>query len=382
MFPSTLNSEIYVTQIHIQNEAKVTKTKIPDNTNIPSVNYNELLCHKDVKKCNSSDEIIRVIYGNTTVDNVRRYGQWFTYKNVYKMETENIKKEEGKEEGKAESKKSSKKSEKSKKSSQTVDSKKGQADKANKMEQIQESKEPEDDPAIREPWNPLDSLFLVKMLSLTFIMLSVTAAFVLHSYSSNLMHRIYVESYFGKALFIMGMGGILVLNYFLMCSQCMRAFPCNFVVLFMTVICMSVITSYITASYKTIIIFYALIATAVTVLVCLGLAMTSFDFTQYSIYLMVIGVAFAVLSPLIFMTSVILGFRYQTVQLVILFIGTLINSIVLIMELQMIIGGRFVSLNENDYAYGAFMLYTSIIDMFLKLLQIIGMVLDDGEDDW
>lgn len=39
----------------------------------------------------------------------------------------------------------------------------------------------------------------------------------------------------------------------------------------------------------------------------------------------------------------------------------------------MILGGRTVELSEDDYALGAFMLYTSIVDIFLKLVQILGI---------
>lgn len=50
------------------------------------------------------------------------------------------------------------------------------------------------------------------------------------------------------------------------------------------------------------------------------------------------------------------------------------------MELQLILGGKTVSLSEDDYALGAFMLYTSIVDIFLKFLQLLGITMDEEGD--
>ena len=43
------------------------------------------------------------------------------------------------------------------------------------------------------------------------------------------------------------------------------------------------------------------------------------------------------------------------------------------MELQMVLGGKAIELGEDDYAIGAYFLYTSIVDLFLKFVQLIGM---------
>lgn len=44
----------------------------------------------------------------------------------------------------------------------------------------------------------------------------------------------------------------------------------------------------------------------------------------------------------------------------------------LILQLQMVLGGKTLELSETDYAIAAFLIYTSILDIFLKLVQIIG----------
>lgn len=40
----------------------------------------------------------------------------------------------------------------------------------------------------------------------------------------------------------------------------------------------------------------------------------------------------------------------------------------------MILGGKAVEISEYDYALGAFLLYTSIMQLFLNILQIIGEI--------
>lgn len=49
---------------------------------------------------------------------------------------------------------------------------------------------------------------------------------------------------------------------------------------------------------------------------------------------------------------------------------------VLVIELQMVLGGKTIELADDDYALAAFMLYTSIVDVFIKMVQILGLMED------
>lgn len=46
----------------------------------------------------------------------------------------------------------------------------------------------------------------------------------------------------------------------------------------------------------------------------------------------------------------------------------------LIMELQMVLGGRSIELGEDDYALAAYMLYSSILEMFLNFVRMLGLL--------
>ncbi|KAL0859993.1 hypothetical protein ABMA27_010308 [Loxostege sticticalis] len=137
------------------------------------------------------------------------------------------------------------------------------------------------------------------------------------------------------------------------------------------VICISVITAYATVKTETKLVIFALVATAALVMVLIMIAYSSWDFTRWWNYIIAASVALFAVSLAISIYSWSTGERMKTVKIVICIIGTVVNSVVLIMELQSIIGGKTVELEEELYLYGAWQLYTSIVHIFLKLLRIM-----------
>ncbi|XP_031767151.2 uncharacterized protein LOC113510539 [Galleria mellonella] len=166
---------------------------------------------------------------------------------------------------------------------------------------------------------------------------------------------------------------MLAVNYAMVCSTCARVTPCNIVCLCMAVAAMSVITAYFTVKYETRLVLYAILATVCTVIVCILLACSKFDFTKWILYVALIGVAVTAVSMMILISWLATGTYYKPLHIVILLVGTVLNVVVLVIELQTILGGRAVELSENDYALAAFMLYTSIVDLFIKMLQLAGL---------
>ncbi|OWR43322.1 hypothetical protein KGM_208160 [Danaus plexippus plexippus] len=140
------------------------------------------------------------------------------------------------------------------------------------------------------------------------------------------------------------------------------------------VVAMSNLVAAVTVRYKTQIVIMAVIATAIIVALCVLLACTSFDFTQWYIYVVIIAMVFAGISIVCSITMLGMGMKIKPLQLVLLCVGTLLQAVILIMELQMILGGRSIEISEDDYALGAYMLYTSIIEIFLHMVQIMGIL--------
>ncbi|XP_075985867.1 protein lifeguard 3-like [Anticarsia gemmatalis] len=216
--------------------------------------------------------------------------------------------------------------------------------------------------------------FVALVMSIVAAMLLVTAGFIVVVLTSEDLREFFEDA--GIFIMIPAVIGLLICQYAFMCSPCARNPPCSIFILILAVVCMSVIAAKISAHYETKIVVYAFFSTAAIVACCVGLACTSFDFTAWLLYVVVIGFAFFAISMVIFMGMMITGTYMKPVHLAILIVGTLIQTVMLVIELQMILGGKAVEIGESDYAMAAFMLYTSIMDIFIKMVQILGL-LDD-----
>ena len=60
------------------------------------------------------------------------------------------------------------------------------------------------------------------------------------------------------------------------------------------------------------------------------------------------------------------------------FIFSVIYSIYILIDTQLILGGKNKELTMDDYVLGSVILYVDIISLFLKILQILGK----KKDDW
>ena len=81
----------------------------------------------------------------------------------------------------------------------------------------------------------------------------------------------------------------------------------------------------------------------------------------------------SIVSLIILSISMIFYFNYW-MYLVVSFIGCLIYGIYLIIDIQMIVG-RYGEMCYDDYIIGALIIYIDIICLFLRLLQLITLIL-------
>ncbi|XP_045761837.1 protein lifeguard 3-like [Maniola jurtina] len=212
--------------------------------------------------------------------------------------------------------------------------------------------------------------FVMLVFTIVLVMLALTflyVVFVLNTPSVLEFYQIH-----RRPLAFLSAGVMITLSYAMVCClPCMRVAPCNYIVLFIAVAAMSNLAAVGTAIVQTHIIMFALLATSVTVAICLLLAMSKFDFTAWYLYILVIGVVLMVLSLGVSIASIGFGIYFKPLVLAILYISTIFQIIVLVMELQMILGGKSIEISEEDYALAAYMLYTSIVNLFLQILQIL-----------
>lgn len=59
------------------------------------------------------------------------------------------------------------------------------------------------------------------------------------------------------------------------------------------------------------------------------------------------------------------------------FLLSIAYSVYLMVDTQMILGGKNKELSLDDYVLGSVILYADIISLFLKILQILGKKKDD-----
>ncbi|XP_026746292.1 uncharacterized protein LOC113507612 isoform X2 [Trichoplusia ni] len=213
--------------------------------------------------------------------------------------------------------------------------------------------------------------FVALVMSIVFVMIIVTAGFIAIVLATPDYKEFFISS--GWLTLLPALCGIILVNYAMMCSPCARRPPCNFLLLLIATASMSVIAAKISSHYRTEIILYAVLATGAVVFVCILLACSKFDFTSWMLYVILIATGFSVVIMIVIITMMVTGTMMKPVLITILVIGTLIQIVMLTMNLQMVLGGRTIEICEEDYALASFLIYTSILDVFLKMMQIIGL---------
>ncbi|XP_041972428.1 uncharacterized protein LOC121728336 [Aricia agestis] len=232
----------------------------------------------------------------------------------------------------------------------------------------------EDSPPLGEPlkYEPDRNDFVKKVFTILFVMLAATAGYLILVFFIPELKYFYLSV--PIYVFIAGLLVMMCLNYLLVCVPSARVGCCSYICLLVAVVAMSNIAAAITVRYRTHIVVCAFIATTAVVLVCILLACSRFDFTKFYIYVIAAAMVFMTVAFLVAIAMLVYGVRYKPVELVLLFVGALLNVTILIMELQMVLGGKSLELTENEHAFGAYLLYTSIVDIFLRFVQIIGLI--------
>ena len=165
---------------------------------------------------------------------------------------------------------------------------------------------------------------------------------------------------------------VLVMYIFSICALTCCGFdktvPTNYILLAIFTGCVSYIVSLTTIRYDPIIVFEAAFLTAsITIAITVYAITTKTDFTIFGPVMFIIGFLFAAFGLLSFMFG-------PEMRLVYACIGVLLFSFYLLMDTQMIIGGknRKYKIDADSYILASVALYLDIINIFLYILEIIG----------
>jgi FtsH-binding integral membrane protein len=213
--------------------------------------------------------------------------------------------------------------------------------------------------------------FIGKVLTVVFLQLLVTVGMALTFYYVAPL-RLYVKQNAWPFYLSIGLSFGLLIG--MACSEKLRrvypynvAFLCAFTLVFGFQV--ATITSY----FDTSTVMLAFMATCFVVAGCAFIAFcTKLDMTKYGAYLAIAGLAFIATSLIAAFWPWRGGGRNWTI-IGISFVGTLLFSAYLIYDLQLLVGGKTVSVGPDDWVFASISIYLDVINIFLQLLQIIAM---------
>lgn len=217
------------------------------------------------------------------------------------------------------------------------------------------------DPAIRRG-------FIRKVYLTLMIQLLVTVGFICAFLYWDALRNWTIGNYwFSYSLMVAVLVLILALSC---CGNLRRRVPINFIALGLFTIVEGLMLGSVTVYFNAEAVLWAVGATALVSFALSLFAMQSkWDFTAASGSLWVFAwtlVSFAMLCAIL---------RSQYVYITYACLGTLLFSLYLVFDTQLILGGkhRQLELSPEEYVFAALNLYLDVVSLFLLLLQLIGL---------
>ncbi|XP_013371388.1 PREDICTED: protein lifeguard 2 isoform X2 [Chinchilla lanigera] len=150
------------------------------------------------------------------------------------------------------------------------------------------------------------------------------------------------------------------------CGNIRREVPANYILLGLFTILEGLMLGAVSVFYSAEEVLWATAATAlVTVALTIFALQTKWDFTWLN------GVLFVSLCVLILYGILVLFVRSYWLHLLYAAIGTLLFSLYLVMDVQLMVGGHHSEMDPEEYVFAALEIYLDIINLFLFILQLI-----------
>ncbi|EDL84362.1 rCG41106, isoform CRA_a [Rattus norvegicus] len=161
---------------------------------------------------------------------------------------------------------------------------------------------------------------------------------------------------------------LIVIVILACCRDIRRQVPANYILLVFFTILEGLLLGSMSVFYKADEILWATGATtAVTLVLTLFALQTKWDFTLLN------GMLFVFTSVLVIYGIVTLVVRSYWLHLVYSALGTLLFSMYLVMDVQMMVGGRYhYEIDPEEYIFAALNIYVDIINLFIFILDLIG----------
>ena len=208
----------------------------------------------------------------------------------------------------------------------------------------------------------------MKVYMILGIQFLITAGMCFASYYSLNFLLFQIENYW---LMWTCVGLLLTTEIIIFCCPAGRQHPINLIMLLIFTLCESYIVSYICAivaneNGSQVVVVAAVMTLAIVLALTAYAIFTPTDFTIKWGIVIVILMAMLMLGIFsIFVWSPFLNNLYCS-------LGVIVFGIYLVIDTQLIIGGRRLEITMDDYVVGALILYIDIIQIFLYLLALLG----------
>ena len=150
------------------------------------------------------------------------------------------------------------------------------------------------------------------------------------------------------------------------CKSVARQVPINYYLLAGFTFCEGYLVGFICIEYEPMTVLQAAIMTTALVFTLTAYAFTTkTDFTVYT------GIMLCFLVCLLLFGIFLMFFHSELLRTIYLALGVLCFGIYLIIDTQMIMGGHHHQIELDDYIMGALTLYLDIINLFIKILELL-----------
>ncbi|XP_048193843.1 protein lifeguard 2-like [Perognathus longimembris pacificus] len=210
--------------------------------------------------------------------------------------------------------------------------------------------------------------FIIKVFLIVCIQLLVTAIVIsIFLFWNDLRVWVLANPWFTYA-FLPAFFIILIL--LACCEHLRRQVPTNYILLGLFTVLQGLLLGTISVFFD---VEEVLWAAGITSMVTIGLTLfalqTKWDFTLLN------GVLFVFLCILMLYGIILIFIRSYWLHLLYAALGALVFSLYLVVDVQIMVGGRhhYSQLDPEEYVFAALNIYLDIVNLFLFILQLIGM---------
>ena len=203
--------------------------------------------------------------------------------------------------------------------------------------------------------------FAKKVYGITGLMLSITTVCtgLLYDTTGEL-----ATNYLMISLSIVGSFGIIIA---LTCCKLSTVVPTNYILLAVFSLCQSVLLAISCSYFETQSVFIALLITSA--IVC---ALTVYAWNAKVDVTILWSILLVTLTALVMSTLILLFFRTPFLMSLYCFLGAVLFGIYIVVDVQMIEGRMKEKYQIDDYVGASMNLYLDILNLFLKILQMMG----------